>query len=155
MLSSNLVELIEHHCSEIAGRIAQEIQHDRRLPHIGKLAEGEVRDRCGDIMKRLSHWLITASQPEMARHFEQIGAERYEESVPLREVVLAYLIVKRRMIDFVREQGIAQTMVAVYAEEELEHAVDRFFDGIIYHMVKGYEQSLEHAAEARAHAAGR
>jgi hypothetical protein len=52
------------------------------------------------------------------------------------------------MVDFVREQGLARDTIDVFAEEELEYRVARFFDGLVYHIVKGCETA--HAATAAA-----
>ncbi len=99
--------------------------------------------------QHLGHWLSVSKQEELARRFERIGVLRFEESIPLAEVVLCYVIVKDRILEFVRGQGIGQTTVEVYAEEELEHSVGRFFDSMIYHIVCGYEAALSEAARVR------
>jgi hypothetical protein len=40
----------------------------------------------------------------------------------------------------------------LYAEEELEHRVGRFFDILVYHLVKGYESALRTSARVAAFA---
>jgi hypothetical protein len=37
-------------------------------------------------------------------------------------------------------------VVEVHAEEGLEHRLDRFFDWLVYHLVRGYEEALRKAA---------
>jgi hypothetical protein len=37
-------------------------------------------------------------------------------------------------------------MIELYAEEELEHRVGRFFDFMLYHVVRGYEAAMRRAA---------
>jgi hypothetical protein len=53
------------------------------------------------------------------------------------------------MLEFVRNQGIGDSPVAIYAEEELEHCVGRFFDSMVYHMTLGYEDALAEAGRVR------
>ena len=149
MLSSKLIQLIEDHWDPITTRILRDIRHDHRLPHAAGLPESELRERARDILEHLGHWLSPAKEEELARRFERIGRQRFEESIPLHEVVLAYLIVKDRMLEFVRGQGIGETTVERYAEEELEHSVGRFFDSMIYHVVRGYEAALATAPQAK------
>jgi hypothetical protein len=139
VLSSKLVRLIESHWDLLTIAIVKDIAADTRLRYIAAVPESELRERARDILERLGHWLTTAHEPELARHFEHLGALRHEESIPLDEVVLAYLKIKNRMIEFARSQGIGPTAVDLYAEEELQHAVSRFFDSAIYHLVRGYE----------------
>ena len=52
------------------------------------------------------------------------------------------------MIDFVKEQGIRKDSVELYAEEELEHRVGRFFDDLVIHLVLGYEPTWRSTAKA-------
>ena len=66
--------------------------------------------------------------------------------MPLHETVRSVQILKDQMLDFVREQGVAQSSVELYAEEELEHRAGLFFDDLIYHLVRGYEGALRKAA---------
>ena len=52
----------------------------------------------------------------------------------------AYL--KYETVDYIRNQGFPQTSLEIYAEEELEHRLNRFIDFLVYHMVRGYEAAL-------------
>ena len=150
MLSSKLIRLIEDHWDPIATRILSEIHHDSRLRRVSALPASELRDRARDILEHLGHWLSVAHSDELARRFESVGRHRCEDGIPLHEVALSYLIVKDRMLEFVRNQGIADSPVGIYAEEELEHCVGRFFDHMVYHVIVGYEETWR---TAKAHAA--
>lgn len=151
MLSSRLVRLIEEHWDLLTIGIVKDIGADTRLRYVAALPESELRERARDILERLGHWLTTAHEQEMARHFEHLGAVRHSEAIPLDEVVLAYLKIKNRMLEFARAQGIGPSAMELYAEEELQHSVGHFFDGAIYHLVRGYERAHEapHSAAAR------
>jgi hypothetical protein len=151
MLSSKLVRLIEDHWDLLTTGIVKEIRIDTRLLYVGGLPESELRERARDILERLGHWLTTAGDHELARHFEHLGAVRHEEGIPLDEVVLAYLKIKNQMIEFARAQGIGPSAMELYAEEELQHGVSRFFDGAIYHLVRGYARAHDapHPAAVR------
>jgi hypothetical protein len=141
MLSSKLVRLIEEHWDPLAAGIIEEVRGDPRLESIGRLPAGELRERARDILEHLDHWLVGSSEHELARHFEHLGAVRFAEKIPLSEVVLAYLKIKTQAVEFVRCQGIGSSAMEVYAEEELEHGVGRFFDDAVYHLIRGYERA--------------
>lgn len=151
MLSHKLVQSIEEHWETISEGIVQAVRQDPRLAHVSRLSDAELRQRSEDILKRLGHWLVVSKEDEVAAHFERIGRERYEGSIPLCEVALTYQIVKRRAIQFVRDQGFHQNLIQVYGEEELEHAVNLFFDAVLYHMIKGYEESATAPRQAGEH----
>jgi hypothetical protein len=156
MLSSKLIRLIEDHWEPITGRILSEIRRDPRLKHVASLPTSDLRERARDLLQRLGHWLSVSKSEDLARSFERVGSLRYEESIPLAEVVLSYMIIKDRMLQFVRDQGMGDSPVAIYAEEELEHCVGRFFDTMVYHVILGYEDALAEASRVhrRSKAAG-
>jgi len=144
MYSSKLIQLIEDHAEQITAKIIQQIREDPKLREIGKLPESELPDRAREILKNLGRWLLSENE-EIARHYERLGRLRFEESIPLHEIVRALQIIKERMIAFARNQGIADTAVQIYAEEELEHCIDTFFDHVVYHFVRGYEEAMRRA----------
>jgi hypothetical protein len=147
MLSSKLIRLVEDHGDSISASIINEIRSDSRLPHVAGLPEAELRDRAREILRHLDRWLTAPRQEELAARFETIGRTRCEEGIPLHEVVLSYLIIKDRMLEFVRGQGIGQSAVDIYAEEELEHVVGRMFDSMIFYAIRGYEDALQEALQ--------
>jgi hypothetical protein len=146
MLSGKLVQLIEEHWEEIARRVIQKIRRHADLPALAARPESELQEWCQDILVNLGDWLIGTNAEELKRRYEVLGRTRYEESIPLHEAVLRFQILKDTMIEFVHGQGFAMTSVELYAEEELEFRVNRFFDALIYHVVRGYEQAMRLAA---------
>lgn len=150
MLSGKLVHLIEVHQQEITDRLMREIQHHPDLAHVRRIPEAELRDRSQTLLEGLGYWLAADNEEELAKVYEAVGMTRVEQRVPLHEAVHALCVLKDKMIDFVDEQGIPPDALSLYAEEELEHRVGRFFDLLIIHMIRGYEKALERAAHAAA-----
>ncbi|HEY2980642.1 MAG TPA: hypothetical protein VGJ22_05640 [Anaerolineales bacterium] len=150
MFSSRLIQLIEGHADQITTKIIQQIRADPDLRALGELPEFDLQDKARGILKNLGHWLFSKDD-EIAMHYQRLGRMRFEESVPLHEILRALQIIKENMISFAREQGMAGTAVDIYAEEELEYSVDRFFDHLIYHFVRGYEVALREAVHLPQH----
>ena len=148
MLSGQLIHLIEAHQEEITNRIIHDIRRQTDLKRFQGLHDVELRHRCRQILEHLGSWLVEEKEEELARQYEQIGKERFEESIPQHESVRALFIIKDIMIDFVKEQGIRKDSLELYAEEELEHRVGRFFDDLVIHLVRGYEAAWRNAANA-------
>ena len=148
MLSARLIRLIEAHQEEISIRVLHDIRRHPDLPHMRNLQELELRGRGRQILAQLGKWL--AEDEEIAREYEHLGGTRYEESIPLHESVRALYLVKNKLIDFVKEQGVKRDSMELYAEEELERRVDRFFDELVIHLVRGYEGAWRRAAHAAA-----
>jgi hypothetical protein len=156
MLSWQLIQLIELHQEEITNRIIHEVRRRTDLNHLRKLKDVDLRNRGRQILAYLGHWLTAENEDQLARQYEEIGKTRFEESIPLHESVRALVIIKDKMIDFVREQGLRNDSVELYVglysylelygEEQLEHRVGRFFDDLVVHLVRGYEAAWQHAA---------
>ena len=144
MLSGKLIRLIETHEEEIADRILGDIRQNVHLVHIRKIPEPELRVRGRDILKNLGHWLASTNEDDLAHEYETVGKSRFNESVPLHESIRALFTIKYKMLEFVDEQRPDPDVLSLYAEEELERRVDRFFDHLIIHMSHGYETAWRH-----------
>ncbi len=148
MVSRTLVQTIEDNCERIAAKIIRQQREDPDLIHVGKLPESELRDRAMEVLKNLGRWLVAGSKGEIARRYESLGRRRCQEGIPLHEVVRSLHFLRQQIVGFVREQGIGQNAVQLYAEEELQHLAGLFFDGAVYHVVRGYEGAMSQAAQA-------
>lgn len=150
MLSGRLVHVIEVNSDRILGSVVHEIRQIPELIHLRSLPDQELRDWGQHILENLGHWMAAGSEAEVIRNYEKLGRIRFEESIPLHEAVQALLLLKEKMIDFVQDQAIAKTSVQLYAEEELEHRVGRFFDVVVCSLVRGYENAMRRAAHVGA-----
>lgn len=143
MLSSKLVQLIEGHCDEIANRLIAAVRSNQDLPNLNRKTDAEVREWCHTVIGDLDYLLSAPKKDEVKRRFEVLGRRRYEENIPLHEAVLRFQMLKEKIIGFVHEQGFPMTAMHLYAEEELELRIGRFFDDCIYHVVRGYEAAMK------------
>ena len=148
MLSGRLIHLIESHFDEIAARVLADIRRDPELKQLHHLPDIELREWGQTILMNLGHWLAAGHDREVAAHYERLGQVRYEQEVPLHESVRALAILKEKILAFVEDQVMTKSAVELYAEEELEHRVGRFFDLLVFHLVRGYEGALRKAAHA-------
>lgn len=148
MLSGKLIHLIEAHQEQITNNVLRGIHNHPDLVHLRKFPDAELRDRGRLILENLGHWLAAGNEEEITRRYETLGKDRFEESIPLHESLRALCITKDKMIDFVRGQGLSRNSVDLFAEEELELRVGRFFDALIIHMARGYETAWRRATHA-------
>jgi hypothetical protein len=152
MLSGRLVHQIETNFGSIIRHVISQVRRDPELAHIRQLPDAELGEWGQHILERLGDWLAVGTEHELASHYEAVGRARFEEGIPLHEVVHALFLIKDKTIAFVLDQAAARTFMQLYAEEELEHRVDRFFDILVCHIVRGYENALRMSARAGAYA---
>ena len=150
MLSGKLVHLIETNWSQITGRALEQIRREPEMSHTRALVETELRDRAEILLQNLGHWLTAGENERLASAYEQLGRLRCEEGVPLHEAIRAMTIVREKILDFVEEHVESKTSVELYAEEELERRLNRFFDLLVIHMAKGFERALRHSIAVNA-----
>ncbi len=148
MLSSRLVQLIEEHWEEIANRMIGAVKQHPDTPNLARKSDAEMREWCRNILQDLDYLLSLSKEQEVKRRFEVLGRMRFEENVPLHETVLRFHILKNKIIGFIHEQGFPMSAMHLYAEEELELRIDRFFDDCVYHLVRGYESAMRVAHRA-------
>jgi hypothetical protein len=142
MLSHKLVASIEDHSERLTAVITDRIRQDPELPSIGRLRDSELRDIGCELLHNLGAWLAGEKREAIAGHYEELGKRRCGEHIPLHECVRSLHIVKYETVDYVRNQSFPQTSLEIYAEEELEHRLNRFNDFLVYHLVRGYEAAL-------------
>jgi|SRR5579871_1301549 len=148
MLSGKLIHLIELHHKELTERIIREIWRQADLAYLQRLTEAELRERCHVLLENFGFWLSHGNVDELASQQQAVGALRCQQGVPLPETMRALCVMKYNLIDFIEEQGIPKDPVSLYAEEELEHRVGRFFDILITETARGYEAAWQRAAHA-------
>jgi len=145
MLSAKLVQLIEAHWDEIAKRLIAAIRRHPEMEHLSKCPEIELREWCQDILQKLGELLSVSKHEEVQRRFQVLGKMRFEQNIPLHEAVLRVHLLKDKIVGFVHEQGFPMNAMQLYAEEELEQRMGRFFDACVYHVVLGYERAWRRA----------
>lgn len=141
MLSSRLIRMVSEHWEEITSRVIRQIRRDAKLLELGRFPEPDLRARCREILQNLGTWLVS-KETDIGERFEHVGRIRFEEGVPLHEIVHAYQVVKEQMIQYVRDQGMGGGPLEIYAEEELQMGADRIFHTMVYYVVRGYEQAI-------------
>jgi len=141
MLSIRLVQLIETHWEEIATRLIAQVRKHPEMQHLASRPELELRAWCREILENLGYLLAARREAELERRFRLLGRTRFEENVPLHEAVLRLQILKAEILGFVHEQGFAATALELYREEELQQRIGRFFDALVYQVVRGYEEA--------------
>lgn len=146
MLSPKLMHVIEAHGDVISRNVVREIRRDPGMTQMSSLSDQELRDRGQHILKNLSYWLTQGHEQSLAYEYEALGRERFEEGVPLHESVRALCIIRRKMVEFLDEQGTDRDSFELYAEEQFERRLSRFFDVLLIHLVQGYETAWRHAA---------
>jgi hypothetical protein len=145
MLSGRLIHNIETHWEQIAARLIHKIRTHPETPALAALPDAQLREWCQLVLENLQLWLPSGGEEEIRRRYEAMGGDRFEESIPLHEAVLRFQLLKNTVIDFARQDAMPVNSMQLYAEEELEDRLGRFFDALVYYVVCGYEKAMRRA----------
>lgn len=141
MIPVKLVQQIEDHWEAVHARFLRMLRAEPELVHLPIQPESELQESSRRLLRNLSRYLAAGKSTEIALIYERIGRERHLMGMPLSETLRGLQLLKDAALGFIRDQGVFDTTVDLYAEEELEHALGRFFDMLVYHIARGYEQA--------------
>ena len=110
------------------------------------LPEGDLRVWARRILETLQTWEVKGESEGLSAEWTERGRRRFESSIPLYEAVRSLHILKCQVIGFVRERAFPQNSLQLYAQEELERSIGRFFDWLLYHIAFGYERARSELA---------
>jgi hypothetical protein len=154
MISARLVQLIESNGEQIIDRMVAQIRREPEMIQTRSLLDHELREWGQDLLHNLGHWLSAGNEQDLALRYERLGKLCFEQGIPLHEAVRGLSVLREKMLDLAEEYLISNSSVELYAEEELDRRLGRFFDLLIVHLVRGFEQAIRKVAVV-SHAAGR
>lgn len=153
MQLEELVKLIENQADELAALMVRKIRVSPRMAGYHRFGDDELADRARLVYANLGKWLEAEAEGLVAMEYLSLGKQRYQERIPLSQVIWALLLTRRTLWEFVEGQG-WDTMDDLKRTLDLELLVVRFIDRAILHTVRGYESVSEgpkpqpHTAEA-------
>jgi hypothetical protein len=146
MISTRLVQLIESNADQLIDRVAAEIRHEPEMTRGTSIQDHELRGLGQDLLYHLGDWLSAGNSHNLAVRFERFGKLCYEQEIPLHEAVRGMCLLREKMLDFAQEHMISTSSIELYAEEELERRLGRFFDRLATHLVRGFEEAVRKPA---------
>ena len=150
MLSVRLVQMIEDHAEELTRGLITTLQTHFRTPHYHRLTYEELHYRTYTVYRNLGHWLGHKTEEPIEATYSDLAKRRFEEGVPLEEIVFALISTRNHLYDYIRSAGLMDSAVELHQERELYRLVENFFDKAIYFTVRAFEH---HAASLRARGA--
>lgn len=141
MIYSKLVKLIEDNQAELTRRSLKDLIDREETKCYRSVQPEMLTERVSDVFSRLVSWLNKERQSgDVQRYYTDLGKRRFHEGIPLSEVVIAFMLLKRHLWLFVTEKQFFDSTYECYQALELNNRVVLFFDRVIYFAVKGYEE---------------
>jgi len=142
MLSTRLVHLIELNGDQIIDRVSAQLRREPEISHGKIIQDCELRGLGQDLLQHLGDWLSTGTGSHLAQRYEQFGKLCFQQGIPLHEALRGMSLLREKMLDVAQEHMISNSSIELYAEEELERRLGRFFDRLAVQMARGFEEAV-------------
>jgi len=124
-----------------------QMQEKEEIRHYRKVSARSREERIGNVIRdmceRLGYWLNReAPGRSLSSHYSRLGAQRFREGIPLDELVLMFLLIKRGIWDELRHKLVVDNSFTLTHLRELENNYHLFFDRMIQSVITGYQNAL-------------
>src|SRR5262245_59031723 len=151
MISARLIELIEIHASQLSADVAKDLISNERTPSFRAVRVDELEQRLFRIVHQLGDWIGDFESARIEAEFAEWGGRRFDQNIPLSEIVYAVIVLKRHLHRYVREHGVVEASfpeveqdyilpMHLHSLQELNNRVGLFFDEALYHLARGFER---------------
>jgi hypothetical protein len=154
LLAYRLVRLIEAHSDQLARNLLERVRDSDKTPaYTTQVPRDELRLRVSEVYKSLGEWLLGKTESDVQHRYEEIGARRAAQHVPLTQLISALVLTKDTLWEFLLREAVVERPVEVFGELELLQLLDQFFDRAIYYASVGYEHASASQAVGAHHGA--
>ena len=141
MISNKLIQLIEKSGDELTQRLMKDLLAREETKHLRELRQNRVYGQVYDVYSMLSLWLSgEKTKGKIIEHYIELGRQRYNEGIPLSEVIMTLMLIKRHLWLFAIEKKVFGPTDELQQALELNNRVVFFFDRIIHCAAVGYER---------------
>lgn len=142
MLAYRLVRLIENHSDALAATLVAKVQNSELVRSYRNVPASDLKEKVGGIYGHLGEWLLGKSSFDIEQRYEEIGATRVHQGVPVSELVWVIILTKESLWEFLQKESTPERPDEAFGELELLQLLDQFFDRAIYYATVGYERAL-------------
>ena len=146
MIALRLVQLIESHSEELAEGLTKKLLSSERTQDLQRLPAHELHQRCHEIYRNLSDWLLTKTERDIEAVYKALGARRAGQGISIAGLTWAILLTKEHLWSFLEWEGVHGQLHNVFGELELLRLLDQFFDRAVYYATEGYEEAMTRQA---------
>lgn len=141
MIIEKLIRMIETSEDELTQRLMKDLLTREETRHLRDLRQNRVYGQVYEVYSMLSLWLSgKKTKGSIVKHFIEIGRQRYIEGIPLSEVLMTFMLIKRHLWLYALEKKVINPAYDLYQVIELNNRVVFFFDRIMYCTSVGYEK---------------
>jgi hypothetical protein len=139
MLSMKLVRLIEGHSDHLSRELATQIRNSERTTDFRKIPPQKLQLAAVEVYRNLGEWLLQKTERDISSRFRTIAVQRASEGISLAQFVWALALTRDHLLQFLRREAFADSIIQLHGELELHQLLNQFFDRATYYAIQGYE----------------
>jgi hypothetical protein len=154
MISASLIDLIEVHAPRLTNDVVQELHTNERTRGFRAVKREDLEQRLFELLNHLGDWIGSPKAERVRAEFTEWGQRRFDQQVPLSEIIFAVIILKQHLRRYIRENGLVDAAfprveqeyvlpMHLHSLQELNFTVGVFFDEAIYNLARGYEAAAK------------
>jgi hypothetical protein len=133
-----IIQVIESGAQQFFNGLLQEVRMNLGTTYYRRLSNEELARRMTVVYKGLENWLVGPNEAAVQAAGEDLGKRRFEESIPLGQVVLSLLLEEKYLRKYIADQGVS-------LGDEWSKVISDYFRRLIYAVGQGYEAALAHS----------
>jgi hypothetical protein len=154
VIAAKLVELIESHAGPFTSDVVQDLLTNDRTRGFRSIRPQELEERIFQIVHHLGNWIGDPRAVMVQAEFADWGRRRFEQDIPLSEVMYAVIVLKQHLRRYVLDHGLVDAAFPrAYGDYilplhlnsvlELNARLSLFFDEALYHLARGHEDEAK------------
>lgn len=147
MLAYRLVRLMETHAEELATSLLGRVAASPWCAAYGSVPENDLRERVGEVYRRLGEWLLGKSEFDIEQHYREIGRRRARQGVPVSQLVWVIAVMKEHLMEFLQREVSATSPGELAGELRVLQLMEQFFDRASYYAALGHEEIVGQQTE--------
>jgi hypothetical protein len=132
MPTNGLIELIDKHAEGLTQAAFKDLLMNPRTPAFRGVPREQAAARVTALYRNLARWLSDHDDDAVRAAHEDWGRTRFDQRIPISEIVYGVLVAKGHLRQYARDHGLAEL-------QTLEATIGEFFDRALYYLVRGYE----------------
>lgn len=144
MISEKMVSKVKENADVLAGRLVNELLNREETKSYRKLNRNSLYERIFGVFNNLDAWLSgDKNKGEIRNHYSTLARKRFHEGIPLDELLMAFMLIKRHLWIYVQEQHFFDSTFVCNQALEFNNRVVLFFDKASYFSTKGYLEEIK------------
>jgi len=146
MVYDSFLNLVRENADTFTKDLIAEIRTRNETRHYQKIPDQMLYEQISQVIRNVSERMVSwlkKNKPKntLFAYYSRVGAQRCKEGVPLDEVVIVLMLIKRRIWHFVDANKL-YTGYDLHELMELNYYITLFFDRIIHSTILGYHKQL-------------